>query len=131
MDFFYPIVEESLESINTPWFVADRAIKTGILSLQEIGATMFIQGDLQKVFDALFTMGVIDPVLEEDWTEAIDELQYYYPEVQEAIQVVNAFQGNLDQLMHELEQFDVKILGFLAMEVAKEFADFHSREELH
>ncbi len=92
---------------------------------------MFIQGDLQKVFDALFTMGVIDPVLEEDWTEAIDELQYYYPEVQEAIQVVNAFQGNLDQLMHELEQFDVKILGFLAMEVAKEFADFHSREELH
>tara|TARA_Y100000817_G_C16486616_1_gene380500 strand:- start:170 stop:565 length:396 start_codon:yes stop_codon:yes gene_type:complete len=131
VDFFYPIVEESLESINTPWFVADRAIKTGILSLQEIGATMFIQGDLQKVFDALFTMGVIDPVLEEDWTEAIDELQYYYPEVQEAIQVVNAFQGNLDQLMHELEQFDVKILGFLAMEVAKEFADFHSREELH
>ena len=92
---------------------------------------MFIQGDLQLVFDALFNMGVIDPVLEEDWTEAIDELQYYYPEVQRAIDVVNAFQGDLGLLMEELEKFDVKILGFLAMEVAKEFADFHSREELH
>ncbi|MEZ4872156.1 MAG: hypothetical protein R2827_07905 [Bdellovibrionales bacterium] len=60
---------------------------------------MFIQGDLQTVFDALFNLGVIDPVLEEDWTEAIDEIQYYYSEVQEAILVVNANQNDLGLLM--------------------------------
>ena len=29
---------------------------------------MLLQGDLQKVFDALYHLGVIDPVLEMDWS---------------------------------------------------------------
>ena len=38
---------------------------------------MYLQGDLQTVFDALFHMGIIDPVLELDWTEALEELNLH------------------------------------------------------
>lgn len=33
---------------------------------------MYLQGNLQAVFDALYHMGVIDPVLEMDWNKALE-----------------------------------------------------------
>lgn len=92
---------------------------------------MYLQGDLQLVFDALFDMGVIDPVLEKDWSEALDELPSYYDTYTEVLKIANDFQSDKFQMMEHLEKFDEETLGYLAMEVAKEFADFHSREELH
>lgn len=92
---------------------------------------MYIQGDLQSIFDALFNLGVIDPVLEEDWNEALEELPYYSTEVDRAITMINKQQGDVRTLVEELEKFDERVLSFVAMEVAKEFADFHSREEIH
>lgn len=92
---------------------------------------MYLQGDLQKVFDALFDMGVIDPVLKEDWTQALEEMHHFYPEVERAMGVVNQYQFDVEELIIRLEAFDQKTLGYVAMEVAKEFADFHSRGEVH
>lgn len=92
---------------------------------------MYIQGDLQSVFDALFHLGVIDPVLEMDWKQAISNMPSHYPELFEALEVVNSSQPDVEQLMSELEKFNSETLKYLAMEVAKEFADFHSRELLH
>ena len=98
---------------------------------QEKSTSVFLQGNLQAVFDALYYLGVIDPVLEMDWDEAISHMPSYSDSVHEAIQVVNAFKGSGEELAEELRSFDEKTLGFLAMEVAREFADFHARENLH
>lgn len=92
---------------------------------------MYLQGQLQTVFDALYHMGVIDPVLEMDWSKVLEERNFQTETFTEIVQVANHFQGDLDRLMEELEKFDQKALGFLAMEVAKEFADFHARRDLH
>ena len=91
---------------------------------------MYIQGDLQSVFDALYHMGVIDPVLEMDWTQAMDSYSSHQEKVTEVIGIVNSHQSDLGALMQQLERFDEQTLSFLAMEVAREFAEFHSRQDL-
>ena len=92
---------------------------------------MYLQGNLQNVFDALYHLGVIDPVLEMDWTTAMDKINQHYDEYSKIVNIANAYQENVQELMSHLEQFDDVTLSYLAMEVAREFADFHSREDLH
>ena len=36
---------------------------------------MFLQGNLQNVFDALYTLGAIDPVLKKDWKQMNSEFE--------------------------------------------------------
>lgn len=94
-------------------------------------SSIFLQGNLQLVFDALYVLGVIDPVLEMDWEQALEQMNEYSDSIQEVIEVVNSFHGDGEELAEVLKKYDHKTLGFLAMEVAREFADFHSREQLH
>jgi hypothetical protein len=92
---------------------------------------MYLQGNLQAVFDALYHMGVIDPVLEMDWGQALDEMTEYEEEFFEVLVVANRFQDDMQELMVNLKKFDQQTLSYLAMEVAREYADYHSRETLH
>lgn len=92
---------------------------------------MFLQGNLQAVFDALYGLGIIDPVLEMDWQDEMKDIGSHYGDLEKAVEVANRFQGDPDDLINHLGQFQEKTLNFLAMEVAREFADFHSREEVH
>lgn len=92
---------------------------------------MYLQGNLQIVFDALYELGVIEPVLQMDWQGALKEMNRDPYRLFEVMSVVNTNQVDRDQLMMKLEMFDEKILSYLAMEVAREFADFHSRNEVH
>ena len=92
---------------------------------------MFLQGDLQAVFDALYHLGVIDPVLKMDWQEIMDEVPEYDTELYEVVAVANACDSNVDNLITKLEKFSDATLSYLAMEVAREFADFHSRDIIH
>ena len=92
---------------------------------------MYIQGDLQLVFDALYNLGVIDPVLELDWSEALEEIDIYSDDFDRAVRAANESQTCLGEMIKGLEKFDDSTLNYLAMEVAKEFADFHSREGTH
>lgn len=92
---------------------------------------MYLQGNLQAVFDALYHLGVIDPVLEMDWSEAIDEMNRHWNDIEQVVGVANRFQDDVEILKEELGKFDQKTLGYLAMEVAREFADFHARNALH
>lgn len=94
-------------------------------------STMYLQGNLQNVFDALYYLGVIDPVLEMDWKEAIEEMSLHNDEFSAIVNVANSNQDSVETLKSELGKFDQRTLGYLAMEVAREFADFHAREELH
>jgi hypothetical protein len=92
---------------------------------------MYLQGQLQNVFDALYELGVIDPVLQRDWQGAMDELPQYLDEVNKAVRVANETHSDIPLLVAKLKSFDSKILEYLAMEVAREFADYHARESLH
>lgn len=92
---------------------------------------MYLQGNLQILFDALYAMGVIEPVLKMDWQDALKEIQEDPQTLFEVMRVANTHQLDREQLVTQLESFDEKSLSYLAMEVAREFADFHSREEVH
>lgn len=92
---------------------------------------MYLQGNLQAIFDALYHIGIIDPVLEMDWAKALDEMNDYADDFFQALLVANQYQGDVQLLVAHLKKFDEQTLSYLAMEVAREYADFHSRETLH
>lgn len=92
---------------------------------------MYLQGNLQAIFDALYHMGVIDPVLEMDWGKALDQMDAHADDFFQVLTVVNSHQDDMEELMSNLKKFDKQTLSYLAMEVAREYADYHSRETLH
>ncbi len=92
---------------------------------------MYLQGNLQAVFDALYEMGLIEPVLEMDWSNAIDDMRHNPEPLFRIMKIVNTHNGSVQDLVGALKAFDEQILSYLAMEVAREFADFHSRSEVH
>jgi hypothetical protein len=95
------------------------------------GGAMFIQGNLQIVFDALYHMGIIDPVLKMDWNQALEEFTHSGRDFSNVVSVVNNCHDDVDKLMKYLQEFDAQSLQYLAMEVAKEYADYYERETLH
>lgn len=92
---------------------------------------MFIQGDLQAVFDALYSVGAIDPVLAMDWDKINSEMSHAPHLVNDACATINACAGNRDMLIQTLKSLEPKLLNFVALEVAREFCEFQERKELH
>lgn len=92
---------------------------------------MFLQGDLQTVFDALYTVGAIDPVLKLDWNEVTKEMMSQPGIMSEAFQMINSCRGDKDLLIQKLHMMDPRSVNYIAMEVAREFCEFQDRKELH
>lgn len=92
---------------------------------------MFIQGDLQAVFDALYLIGAIDPVLKADWEKLSADLTQNSTLVGEAVSKLNSCDGNVDELKTALLGLEPKAVQFVALEVARELAEFSSREIVH
>jgi len=90
-----------------------------------------IQGQLQNVFDALYEMGVIDPVLQMDWSGPIRQMDANAFQVRRAVELVNQNSAEPTRLRATLEKMDRQTLEWIAIAVAKEYADFHSRQGLH
>lgn len=92
---------------------------------------MLLQGDLQKVFDALYHLGVIDPVLEMDWSVEFKAIEQNPHQLVQILSVVNQNLGNYEDLMGQLKTFNEKDLSHLAMVVAKELVGFHTNKVIH
>lgn len=92
---------------------------------------MFIQGNLQAVFDALYNVGAIDPVLGMDWEKINSEMSNSPQLVVRACASVNACAGDPQLLIETLKSLEPKLLNFVALEVAREFCEFQDRKELH
>jgi hypothetical protein len=92
---------------------------------------MFIQGNLQAVFDALYAVGAIDPVLKADWLELNKEMVQNNHLLENAIDVINSCEGNPTLLQERIAHLDSKSISFIAMEVAREFAEFQECQTLH
>lgn len=93
--------------------------------------TGFLQGDLQALFDALYSVGAIDPVLKMDWSKVTAEMLSNYSLMQNAVNVINACGSDPQLLVEKMHTLDSKSLNFIAVEVAREFAEFQDRKELH
>lgn len=91
----------------------------------------FIQGDLQDVFDALYSLGAIDPVLKEDWKALAFEMAQSPGPFQRAVKELNSVQGNKKEIIKKLASFDRKVMQYIAVEVARELAEFTDRKILH
>lgn len=92
---------------------------------------MYLQGDLQLVFDALYTLGVIEPVLKSDWKKSYDEFHNHVDDVAKAFDKINQCGANKTRIVESLKAFDPRTLEYIAMEVAREFSDFYSRKTTH
>lgn len=90
-----------------------------------------LQGDLQAVFDALYDLGVIEPVLSMDWRTRLLEMEKGSPHLDTAINAVNQCGQDRVQLTEKLNTMGQDALEMLAMEVAREYADYHTRQDLH
>lgn len=90
-----------------------------------------LQGDLQVVFDALYELGVIEPVLKKDWKDGMNEIRGRSLRLDQALNIVNTCGRDLGLLKCELEKLDQPSLEILAMEVAREYANFNQRDVLH
>ncbi len=92
---------------------------------------LHLQGDLQSVFDTLYELGVIEPVLGMDWKPSLEEISGGSPKLMRAIRIVNSCGADRFMLRSELSKLDRRSLEILAMEVAREYAEFQTRPELH
>ena len=92
---------------------------------------MFLQGDLQRIFDALYHLGLIDSVLELDWVEEFDIIKSNPYPLAKILGVVNSSPGNYKDLMGKLQVFKQKDLGHLAMVVAQELACSQTNKVTH
>ncbi len=90
---------------------------------------MYLQGSLQKVFDALYEAGFIEPMLKMDW----DQLQKEKAKnslVQSSLisQVNETAEGDLVSLIRQMPD---AYAYSIALEVAYEFAQFAEEKVLH
>ena len=92
---------------------------------------MFIQGDLQVVFDALYSVGAIDPVLGMDWDKINSEMNSSPQLVNSLCSRINACRGNKELLVETFRTLEPRLLNFVALEVAREFCEFQDRKQLH
>lgn len=92
---------------------------------------MFIQGDLQAVFDALYSIGAIDPVLQADWEKINGEMSANPARVHMICHSINSCSGDRTKIIETLLGMDKKSVSFVALEVAREFSEFQDRKELH
>lgn len=94
-------------------------------------AHSLIQGDLQAVFDALYSLGAIDPVLKEDWQQLAFELAQSPATYRQAVKEINSCEGNRNEMIKKMASFDRKTMQYIAVEVARELAEFTDRKIVH
>ncbi len=92
---------------------------------------MFLQGNLEKIFEALHDVGAVETMLKLDWEPLNEEVQRT-PEVLRAlVEVVNGCHSDPIKLRQVLARWDRQSLNYLALEVAREYAEYQDRKTLH
>ncbi len=91
----------------------------------------FLQGDLQALFDALFFVGAIDPMLKSDWKPIQAEIEQSRPLLESTLSAINGCGQTQAELIGKLQELGPKAIQFLTMEVARELAEFADRQSLH
>ncbi len=88
----------------------------------------FLSGDLDRVFTALYELGMIEPMLEKNWTDLYKKAGESWTDVSTAIQKLNRIHS-LKEIRQYLESLSQPVIEALVIEVAREMAAFHERQE--
>ncbi len=92
---------------------------------------MKLSGNLQTYYDALDELGVIDPLLKTDWTQ-LDHMRILrFTDFEKLIDRMNRLKCAKEQIKKELISYDAQMIQFFAMEVAKEYAEYHKDKQTH
>jgi hypothetical protein len=92
---------------------------------------MRLSGNLQAYYDALDEMGIIDPLLKTDWSE-LNTLRFLrYSDFEKLIDKMNQLNSAKEKIKKELIAYDAQMIQFFAMEVAKEYAEYHKEKQTH
>lgn len=87
---------------------------------------MFLQGHLQKYFDALFSAGVIEPLLKMEWRELQDQKEQNKIHFDQLLLQLNTIPEH--QLLDFFNKLSKDDLYAIAMEVASEYVQFTDRK---
>lgn len=88
----------------------------------------FLSGDLDRVFTALYELGMIEPMLGRDWKNLYEEARFQWKEVGKAIKAINKI-TSLREMRSYIESLPQPVVEALVLEVAKEMAEFQERKE--
>ncbi len=92
---------------------------------------MYLQGQLQIVFDVLYEMGIIEPMLKMDWQE-ISKSSEKDPSQRESLLIlVNSCSSDKTVLHSKLCNLDEVSLQLVAMEVARELCEYQECKFVH
>jgi hypothetical protein len=89
----------------------------------------FLSGDLDRLFSVLYEMGRVEPLLNQDWKALYRESQMRWPEVSKAIGCLNDLRA-MPEIRSYIQSLPKEIVDALVIEVAREMAQFHGRDEL-
>lgn len=88
----------------------------------------FLSGDLDRVFTALYELGMIEPMLGKDWGNLYDRSQFQWKEVGKAIKEINKI-VSIKEMRSYIESLSQEVVEALVLEVAREMAEFQERKE--
>lgn len=92
---------------------------------------MRLSGNLQVYYDALEELGIIDPLLKTDWTELNTLKVTRFGDFEKLIRKINQLNSGKEKIKRELISYDAQMIQFFAMEVAKEYAEYHKEKQTH
>ena len=89
----------------------------------------FLSGDLDRVFTALYELGMIEPMLGKDWGDLYERAQFQWKEVGHAIKKINRIE-NIKEMRNYIGSLPQQVVEALVLEVAREMAEFQERKEI-
>ena len=92
---------------------------------------MYLQGQLQVVFDVLYEMGVIEPMLKMNWQEISKEASKDPSKKGALLSLVNSCECDKTVLYTKLLSLDEISLQVVAMEVARELCEYQECQYVH
>ncbi len=92
---------------------------------------MRLSGNLQVYYDALEELGIIDPLLKSDWAELNTLRLIRFTDFEKLVDKMNHLECGKDKIKRELISYDAQMIQFFAMEVAKEYAEYHKEKRTH
>ncbi len=88
----------------------------------------FLSGDLDRVFTALYELGLIEPMLDKNWKELYRRSEELWPQLSIAIRKINKM-SSIRDLRSYIESLPQDTVEALVIEVAREMAAFQERME--
>ncbi|MBE8221173.1 MAG: hypothetical protein HAW60_00410 [Bdellovibrionales bacterium] len=92
---------------------------------------MYLQGNLELLFNALDSMRCIDEVLQMDWKLFLHKAKPHKPECDKAVNIINSCDSDPIKLKKALSTFPSLVLKYLAIEVGLEMLECERYKNNH